>query len=305
SVNTWPASGSPSLRQSGNILLSGTNSHMPAVNTNAAGDISVIYSRNNASTNPEVCQSSRLAVDALGTIGAPQVLATSTGNYGSAGGNRWGDYFGCEIDPVDNLTFWGIGMAAGAGGQWQTHINKWTVSSGAGATLVSPVAIATTQGNFVVGDLAAVTNSDNNRYSIQSVLIDKFGVPTSNANLATAMVATAQVDFDLDMSQGTLDDLKVSVETNVSKVGASGQVFAYNWFSGTYVSIASFAISTSDKKALISVKKTQLSSFVDGTGNMRLLIRSISSVKAGRPGVLPPPFQFNIDQIGLSPSFTG
>jgi len=36
---------------------------------------------------------------------------------------------------------------------------------------------------------------------------------------------------------------------------------------------------------------------------VRILFRAINSVKAGRPGVVPPPFIFNIDQVELGASF--
>jgi hypothetical protein len=302
-TNNWPASGSPALRQSGDILLSGTNTHMPAINKNAAGDISVIYSRSNASTNPETCISTRFASDALGTIGAPQVLMTSSGTYGGAGVNRWGDYFGCEIDPVDNLTFWGIGMVAGPGGNWLTHINKWSVSSGQAALLVDPNAVSLVQGLSFGGDLTSLTGSDNNRYSVRSILIDNTGNETTNGTNAIGQVASFQVDFDLDLSAGEVSDLKAVVEANVNLSGPTGQIFAYDWGTGTFKSVGSFAMSTTDKTATISIPRTQLASYVDPTGNVRLLIRAFSPVRGGRPSRIPPQFMFNVDRVGLAPGF--
>ncbi|MBC8066530.1 MAG: hypothetical protein H7Y17_16995, partial [Chlorobia bacterium] len=296
-VNSWPASGSPALRQSGNILLGGTNTHMPAINTNSAGDISVIYSRNNASTNPDTCISSRFAADALGSIGAPQVIATGSGTYGGGGFNRWGDYFGCEIDPVDNLTFWGIGMVAAPGGVWVTHINKWTVSSGTAGVLIAPIAETLIQGTYIGGALADLLASDNNRYSIRSILIDKNGQPTIDPAQATGQVASLQVDFDLDLSGGPVADLKAVVESNVSLSGPTGQLFAFNWNTGTFVSIGSFAQATTDKKATITIPKASLGNYVDLTGNVRLMVRAFSPIRGGRPNKNAPQFLFNIDQV--------
>jgi hypothetical protein len=302
-VNTWPASGSPTLKQSGDILLSGTNTHMPAINTNSAGDISVIYSRNDSGTNPTTCESSRFATDALGSMGAPVVIANSAGLYGGAGTNRWGDYFGCEIDPNDGLTFWGIGMVAAAGGAWVTHIDKWTVSSGTTGTLVDPTAVAVTQGSNTSGDISSLLTSDNNRYTIQSVLIDKSGNPTAVGSDATAQAAAAQIDFDLDLSGGPATDVKVVVEASVNKTGPAGMLFAYNWSTGKFDSIAAFALSTSDKASTLTLPKATLSNYVDPSGAVRLLVRGINSVKGGRPGTIPPQFSFNIDRVGLAPTF--
>jgi len=302
-TNTWPASGSPSLKQSGNILLTGTNAHMPAINTNAAGDISVIYSRNNASTNPETVYSARKITDTLGQIGAPIVLQSSAGVYGGAGVNRWGDYFGCEIDPNDSLTFWGIGMVAASNGAWQTTIHKWTVSTGTSGTLVNPTAINLIQGNYLSGDLTNVTSSNNSYYSFQSYLIDASGNPVGPGTIPTAQVASVQTDYQLDMSSGTLNDLKVQIECNANNSGVAGQMYCYNWNTGLYELATSFSLTTADKVNSLTVPKASLSKYVTGAGNVRILIRGIVSIKTGRPTAIPSPFTFNIDQIGLSPSF--
>lgn len=302
-VNSWPSSGNPALRQSGDVLLTGVSTHMPAVNTNAAGDISVIYSRSGASLNPETVISSRFAADPLGSMGAPTVLATSAGTYGGAGVNRWGDYFGCEIDPVDNLTFWGIGMVGVAGGNWTTHINKWSVSSGSAATLIDPLGVNLISGNLLAGNLASITASDNNRYSIQSYLIDKNGNETSNGAIATGQAASMQVDFDLDLSEGTVIDLKAVVEANIITTGATGQIFAWDWASSTFKSVGSFALGTIDKTSTITIPKAQLPSYVNGAGNVRLMIRGFSPVRAGRPVRIPAAFTLGVDRVALAPGF--
>ena len=302
-VNNWPTSGTPALRQSGDVLLAGTNTHMPAINTNAAGDISLIYSRNNGSTNPDTCISVRFAADPLGTMGAPQVIATSAGAYGGAGFNRWGDYFGMEIDPVDNLTFWGIGMVGITGGNWTTHINKWSVSSGAGAVLVDPTGASLIQGVLMAGDFNAIKTSDNSRYSIRSILIDKTGQETTSGVEATGQVASVQTDFDLDMTQGNLTDLKVVVEANVNPTGATGQVFAWDWSTGTFKAVGNFSMNTSDKVSTVSVQRSVMAKYVDGTGNVRIMVRAFSPVRGGRPSRIPPQFIFNVDRVALSPGF--
>jgi hypothetical protein len=112
-----------------------------------------------------------------------------------------------------------------------------------------------------------------------------------------------RVDFDLDLAGGPVSDLKAVVEANVAPAGATGQVFAYNWSSGTYVSVASFAMGTTDRTSTVTIPKTSLSSYVDATGNVRLLVRGYYPVRSGRPGVMPPMFGFNIDRVALAPTF--
>ncbi|MCC7230205.1 MAG: hypothetical protein IT203_07405 [Fimbriimonadaceae bacterium] len=303
-IGSWPSSGNPTLRQSGDIVApSGNSTHMPAVSTNAAGDIAVIYSRSGPNLNPEVCQSSRMGSDPLGQIGAPVVLQSSSGIYGGGGTNRWGDYFAVEIDPTDEVTFWGHAMYGVAGGAWETGIFKWSVSSGANLTKVAPNNAMVLQGIAVNGDLSSLLQSENNKLSIQSILVDKYGQPISGSAAPTAAVASLSADFDIDLSAGPLQSVKVSIESSISKTGATGQYFAYNWNTGTYISLGSFSIGTIDKVTSVVIPKAKLASYVDGTGNVRILFRAINSVKAGRPGVVPPPFIFNIDQVELGASF--
>jgi hypothetical protein len=216
--------------------------------------------------------------------------------------NRWGDYFTVEIDPVDNMTFWGIGMVADNGGQWTTHINKWSVTNGA-ANLIDPIGITPVQGDYQAGNLASVTTSDNSRYGMRSVLIDRNGLPTSSGTEAIGQCASVRVDFDLDLSGGPLSDLKAVVETNVSPSGATGQIFAYNWSTNTYVTISAFATGSVDRTSTITIPAASLANYVDGAGNVRLLVRGFYPVRTGRPGVMPPVFGFNIDRVALSPTF--
>jgi hypothetical protein len=128
-VAPWPAS-APTLVQSGEIAPStpGEHFHMPAIGQNASGEISAIYTRSSASIPADLVISSRRSGDPLGFLSQPFLLQTSEANgYGGAGVNRWGDYFDVNIDPLDDKTFWGVGMAAGPSRNWRTHVFSWTV----------------------------------------------------------------------------------------------------------------------------------------------------------------------------------
>lgn len=124
-TNSWPTSGSPSLSQSGNV--SGADDyHMPAISQNVWGDIGMIFTRSSSSITADLMYSARYSTDAAGTMGAPVLLENSAGN--SYGLERWGDYFKMEVDPVDDTTFWGIGMTVNAGNNWRTSIYSWSLA---------------------------------------------------------------------------------------------------------------------------------------------------------------------------------
>jgi hypothetical protein len=123
---SWPTSGTPSLVQSGDVSSGSMYYHMPAISRNSAGDISMILTRSNSTTTADIIYVARQAADAAGTMGAPNLLESSLGNNYAA--NRWGDYFGCKVDPVDDVTFWGVGMDVNSTNGWKTSVFSWTVT---------------------------------------------------------------------------------------------------------------------------------------------------------------------------------
>lgn len=125
-MNGFP-NGTPSLVQSGNVSSSAINYHMPAINMNQFGDISMILSASSSTVTADIVSASRYQNDPAGTMGVPVVLDRSTGS--SYGFGRWGDYFGVDVDPTDDMTFWGIGMKVRADNAWSTSIFSWTVSA--------------------------------------------------------------------------------------------------------------------------------------------------------------------------------
>ena len=124
-TGSWPASGLPTLTQSGQLGSTTANFICPAVAINSVGSIGAIFTRCNTSITADVAVTGRVASDAAGTMGAPQILATSAGNnYASA---RWGDYFGCDVDPLDDTKFWGVAMTVASTNNWATQIVSWNV----------------------------------------------------------------------------------------------------------------------------------------------------------------------------------
>ena len=130
-LNNWPttSTATPTLAQSGTILPStGESTFYPAIAANARGDVAVAYGASSLTVFPNLSISGRRASDATGTMSQSTMLGT--GSTGPATtGNRWGDYFGIAVDPLNDCTFWSIGEIGG--GSWSTVINSFSVAQSA------------------------------------------------------------------------------------------------------------------------------------------------------------------------------
>lgn len=136
-------SGTPTVARQASIpgeqLGGGTHTYYPAVAANARGDVIVGYSASNPSIFAGSYYSIYPAGDDVSTVGEPQLLHAGEGGYfrqfGSS--NRWGDYSGAVVDPVDGC-FWvfnehaGIpGTPVGQGdGRWETSGGKVCLALG-------------------------------------------------------------------------------------------------------------------------------------------------------------------------------
>jgi len=126
-TNNWPASGSPTLVQSGNIDEgAGVHTFFPAVFSNAAGDVGLVVAKSSADTVPSIEVTGRKASDPPGQMGALEQVKLSDGGYGG----RYGDYFDICVDPADDETFWINGEYANGPYDWGTWISSFTVGGG-------------------------------------------------------------------------------------------------------------------------------------------------------------------------------
>lgn len=123
---TWPTSGTPTRIQSGNIDA-GANFHtlFPSIAVNSLGEAALAVGLTSESTRVAAAVAGRLPTDPLGTFGVPQVVKPGDAD----GGGRWGDYYACAVDPVDDTTFWAIGEYKPTGGGWQNWVGSFTVTN--------------------------------------------------------------------------------------------------------------------------------------------------------------------------------
>ena len=157
---SFPASGGVSLVQSGMISSPELHYFTPAINKNALGDISCLFTASSSTVTANIMIAARTASDANGTMGAPTVLQTSAGNNYTQ--NRWGDYFGVDVDPVDDRTFYGVGETVAGNNSWTTSVFSWTVSSTpVNATPVVTISAPANGSTVTQGTSVTFTGSSN------------------------------------------------------------------------------------------------------------------------------------------------
>ena len=114
---------SPRIFQQGSYSPDSKFRWMGSVATDKQGNMAAGYSVSSSTTNPSLALATRLAGDALGTLGAESIIMQGTGSQLS-NLSRWGDYTHMSIDPVDDCTFWYTGQYLKANGtfNWSTRI---------------------------------------------------------------------------------------------------------------------------------------------------------------------------------------
>ena len=126
-TNGYPQA-APTLGQSGNVTSNQLHQFLSAISINAYDDISTVFAGSSTTVTANMLFAGRTSSDTTGSMGLPQILESSAGNNYSGFNGRWGDYFGVDVDPVDDLHFWGIGMTVNASNRWRTSIYKWRIS---------------------------------------------------------------------------------------------------------------------------------------------------------------------------------
>lgn len=156
-TSTWPESGAPSLVQAGNIASSAEHYFTPAIGINSQGAISVLFTASSSTLTADIRIASRAATDPLGAMSTPTTLESSVGNNYPDG--RWGDYFGVDVDPSDDTTFWGIGESVSSTNAWRTSVFNWNVSSPTNTAPSVTITAPTSGSTFTSGSLITFTGS--------------------------------------------------------------------------------------------------------------------------------------------------
>jgi hypothetical protein len=107
-------------------LGDGLDRFMGSIAMDHAGDIALGYSASSSNDYPSIRYALRHPGDPLGTLGKERVLKAGGGSQISS--DRWGDYSGMAVDPVNNCQFWYTNeyYSVDSGSDWQTAIGAFT-----------------------------------------------------------------------------------------------------------------------------------------------------------------------------------
>ena len=114
--------GTPNVYQQSTFTDGDRSIWMASIAMDNAGDIGLGFSDSSSTIHPSIGYTGRLASDALNTMEAPATIVKGTGSQ--IGTNRWGDYSGLAIDPVDDCTFWYVNQyyASNSGIAFHTRV---------------------------------------------------------------------------------------------------------------------------------------------------------------------------------------
>lgn len=99
--------------------------YYPSVMPDTQGSMLAVFCRSAQNEFASIYFAGRRSSDPLGTLGASVLVHAGVDSYGtlSSNPNRWGDYNGVAIDPVDGR-FWFYSMFGDTGGSWNTWIGS-------------------------------------------------------------------------------------------------------------------------------------------------------------------------------------
>ncbi len=261
SLNGWPASGTPSLHQSGNISGGTADVHMPAIQVNKFGAISVVYTRSSPSLEAQVVYSARKKSDPLGSMGQPVLVASSKANSGPQPANRWGDYFGLALDPTDESTFWGFGETAASNGLWATVAGSWRISDPAFLQLFSPTTATVVTGRAIAGTVSSLAALDKSTYDVQSAPISGLG-----------QVAAFEAVYNTSLVPGKIDSISIRPNSSAPATGTQ-QIYLWNWAASRYDLVVSKTANQNDEIALGDGTKASI--YVSSTKQVKALFRMV------------------------------
>jgi len=92
---------------------------MASIAMDKAGDIGLGFSQSSSSIHPAISFTGRVPSDPLNTMELPALIFA--GNGSQIGTNRWGDYSGLAIDPVDDCSFWYVNQYYPANSGFNFH----------------------------------------------------------------------------------------------------------------------------------------------------------------------------------------
>ena len=136
--------GAASVFQQGTYAPDSSFRWMGSLAMDNVGDLAVGYSVSSNAMSPAIRYAGRAPTDALNTLQTENSIIEGAGSQ-LPNLNRWGDYSGMSVDPVDDCTFWYTNEYLQANGtfNWSTRIATFKFPS-CGAAPVPDFSIAAT-----------------------------------------------------------------------------------------------------------------------------------------------------------------
>jgi len=142
----------------GEEIATGTFTFFPSIMVDKFGNMGIGFAASAPSIYPGAYYTGRLFSDAAGTTQAPAVLAAGLDYYYRAFGgsrNRWGDYSGIALDPLNGTTFWIFNEYAVTRGTKLTGLpledGRWGTRWGSFFVNPTPVGIVSFRGTSLPG----------------------------------------------------------------------------------------------------------------------------------------------------------
>ncbi len=150
----------------------------------------------------------RTAADAAGVMSLGENEVAIGAAVETSG--RWGDYYQMTVDPVDDCTFWFVGMYRPTGG-WQTRIQDFKFPACSGVTTYSISGAVTTAGGAGINGVTVSTGSNST---------------TTNASGAYTLSGVINGAYTLTPSRAGFTFLPTSRSVTVADANVTGQNFA-------------------------------------------------------------------------------
>jgi len=114
--------GTPNVFQQSTFTDGDRSVWMASIAMDRAGDIGLGFSESSSGMHPAIAYTGRVPSDPLDTMELPAMIIAGKGSQ--IGVNRWGDYSGLAIDPVDDCTFWYVNQyyATNSGFAFRTRV---------------------------------------------------------------------------------------------------------------------------------------------------------------------------------------
>ncbi len=187
--------------------------YYPAVDVDIDGNVALTFSRSGTTEYAGAYFTGRFSSDPPGFMGSVP-LAEGKGNYVVTYGgtrNRWGDYTGIVLDPVEQNSFWALSEFAAATNTWGTQVGKIRVEPLSGPALISETDSLDFH-NVEVGTTSEALSIGMSNYGSDDVIINDIPSDLGPFHLITNLT------FPITLS--TYDSLIIEYEFQPTGTGA-------------------------------------------------------------------------------------